>query len=110
MLENGEDDDSEMEDIPDSPQLRRSQIARRNEGGMLGATSAQTNFAIAAEKRDRRHGERAQNRYQAKVEKQNNSQKHFRVSWDFSILCMCWNSDADITSGPSASVVLLAAL
>jgi pre-60S factor REI1 len=95
LLENGEDDDSEMEDIPDSPQLRRSQIARRNEGGMLGATSAQKNFAIAAEKRDRRHGERAQNRYQAKVEKQSNSQKHFRVSWDFSILCTCWNSDAD---------------
>ena len=82
MLENGEDDDSEMEDIPDSPQLRRTQIARRNEGGMLGATSAQKNFAMAAEKRDRRHGERAQNRYQAKLEKQNNFQKHFRVSQD----------------------------
>jgi pre-60S factor REI1 len=82
MLENGEEDDSEMEDIPDSPRLRRSQIARRNEGGMLGATSAQKKFAFATEKRDRRHGERAQNRYQAKVEKQNNSQKHFRVSRD----------------------------
>jgi pre-60S factor REI1 len=108
MLENGEDDDSEMEDIPDSPQLRRSQIASRNEGGMLGATSAQKNFAIAAENRDRRHGERAQNRYQAKVEKQSNFQKHFRVSRDLPIICIGWNSDADITSGPSTSVVLAA--
>jgi pre-60S factor REI1 len=89
MLENGDDDDSEMEDIPDSPQLRRTQIARRNEGGMLGATSAQKNFAMAAEKRDRRHGERAQNRYQAKVEKQNNSQKHFRVSQCLTYLFLC---------------------
>jgi pre-60S factor REI1 len=110
MLENGEDDDSEMEDIPDSPQLRRTQIARRNEGGMLGATSAQKNFAMASEKRDRRHGERAQNRYQAKVEKQNNSQKHFRVSQDRANLCICWKPGADLYLGSSASVVLHAAL
>ena len=82
LLENGsgEDEDEVMEDIPDSPQLRRTQIARRNEGGMLGATSSQKNFVTAAEKRERKKGERERNRYQAKLEKQNNFQKHFRVS------------------------------
>jgi pre-60S factor REI1 len=110
LLEDGDDDDdSEMEDIPDSPQLRRTQIARRNEGGMLGATSAQKNFAMVAEKRDRRHGERAQNRYQAKLEKQNNFQKHFRVSQDLTNRLYICNSYADLYLGSSSSVVFHAA-
>ena len=104
MLENGKDDDSEMEDIPDSPQLRRTQIARRNEGGMLGASSAQKSFAMAAENRDRRNGERAQNRYQARLEKQNNFQKHFRVSQDCANYCLGWKAAADLCLGSFTSV------
>lgn len=107
LLENGgnnEDEDDEMEDIPDSPHLRRTQIARRNEGGMLGATSAQKNFVMVAEKRDRKKGERERNRYQAKLEKQNNFQKHFRVS--FELLVEFGRTNANLMIGSAASVVL----
>ena len=80
LLEAGEDDDADMEDVPSSPELRKTQIARRHEGGLLGVTTAQRRHLAGAEKRDRRQGQLEQNRYQAKLEKQNNSQKHFRVS------------------------------
>ena len=81
LIEKADDDDDEMEDIPDSPKMHRVQaVARRHEGGLLGATSAQRRYVASAEKRDRRHAENAQNRFQAKVEKQKNSQKHYRVS------------------------------
>ena len=79
-LKNG---DVSMEDVDESsPDQNRNQpVMRRSEAGMLGATSAQKREVRAAEKRGRRQGRREQNRYQAKLEKQNNFQRHYRVRW-----------------------------
>ena len=88
LLENDNEDgeDAEMEDIPDSPPMYRSQaLARRHEAGLLGVTAAQRRDIRAGEKRGRRQGEHAKNRYQARLEKQANFQKHFRVSCPRSI-------------------------
>jgi pre-60S factor REI1 len=82
LLEQGETEDAEMEDASEpSPGNDRSQaLARRSEAGMLGATVSQKKDVRGSEIRGRRQGEKAMNRYQAKLEKQNNFQKHFRVS------------------------------
>ncbi len=82
LLEQGEDEDADMEDTSEpSVGNDRSQIqTRRSEAGMLGATVSQRKDVHGSEIRGRRQGEKAMNRYQAKVEKQNNFQKHFRVS------------------------------
>lgn len=82
LLEQGEDEDADMEDIsePSAGNDRSQVLTRRSEAGMLGATVSQRNDVRGSELRGRRQGEKAMNRYQAKVEKQNNFQKHFRVS------------------------------
>lgn len=61
----------------------------RSEAGMLGVTDAQKREVRAAEKRDRRIGHQARNRYQARLEKQNNNQKHYRVSCSMDTMLIC---------------------
>jgi pre-60S factor REI1 len=77
LLEQGE------EDIPESSShINESQaLTRRSEAGMLGATVSQKKEVRTSEIRGRRQGEKVSNRYQAKLEKQNNFQKHYRVSF-----------------------------
>ncbi len=81
LLEQGEDEDADMEDTSEPVALNdgRQALTRRSEAGMLGATISQRKDVHGSETRGRRQGEKAMNRYQAKVEKQNNFQKHFRV-------------------------------
>ena len=74
-IENGEDE--EMADA-NSPNQSRA-VARRSEAGMIGATATQRKEVRSSEIRGRQQGQRAQNRIRARDEKQNNSQKHFRV-------------------------------
>ncbi|ETI19586.1 hypothetical protein G647_09420 [Cladophialophora carrionii CBS 160.54] len=79
LIEEGSSEDAEMEDmdLPATPP-RNSQLMRRGEAGMLGATAQQRRDVQSQEIRARQKERRAQNRYQAKLEKQANSQKHFR--------------------------------
>lgn len=81
-IEDAQHSDEEMED---------EQVARRNERGraltsranggtgMLGVTAEKKKEVQAAEKRSRKFEERAKRKYEWGVNKQNNSQKHFRV-------------------------------
>lgn len=80
LIEEGSSEDAEMEDadLPATPP--RNSLIRRGEAGMIGATAQQRRDVRSQEIRSRQKEQRAQNRYQAKLEKQNNSQKHFRVS------------------------------
>lgn len=75
-----EDSDEDMEDAEqEGQQAPRSQaLLRRGEAGMLGVSEPQKRQVTRAEQRGRTKGQRDQNRYQAKLEKQANSQKHFR--------------------------------
>jgi pre-60S factor REI1 len=81
-IENGEDE--EMADA-NSPNQSRA-VARRSEAGMIGATISQRKEVRSSEIRGRQQGQRAQNRIRARDEKQNNSQKHVRVSQAWRIL------------------------
>lgn len=78
--ETEEDSDEDMEDSAgDGETQPQSQaLLKRGEAGMLGVTVAQKRQVTRAEQRGRTSVQRQQNRYQAKLEKQNNSQKHFR--------------------------------
>ncbi|KIX04010.1 uncharacterized protein Z518_07563 [Rhinocladiella mackenziei CBS 650.93] len=78
LIEEGSSEDAEMDDadLPATPP--RNSLMRRGEAGMLGATSQQRRDVRAQEIRSRQKERRAQNRYQAKLEKQNNLQKHYR--------------------------------
>jgi pre-60S factor REI1 len=101
LLENGQDEDAEIEDANSSKTSRSQAVMKRDEGGMLGATTSQRQEVRSQEIRGRQHTQRAQNRYQAKLEKQNNSQKHFRVSSDF---CFFSKDTADKTTGSPSPV------
>ncbi len=81
LIEEGSSEDAEMEDadLPATPP-RNSQVMRRGEAGMIGVTAQQRRDVQSQEIRSKQKERRAQSRYQAKLEKQNNSQKHFRVS------------------------------
>lgn len=70
-------EDEEMEDAQEETPKSQA-LLRRGEAGMLGVTDRQKQEVKKAEQRGRTHAQRAQNRYQAKLEKQANSQKHFR--------------------------------
>lgn len=82
LLKQREDEDEDVEDdlAPVSRNKASRALSKRSESGMLGASVSQQREARATEIRGRRQGEEARNRYQAKLEKQNNFQKHFRVS------------------------------
>ncbi|KNG49884.1 zinc finger protein 622 [Stemphylium lycopersici] len=82
-----EDGDTPMDGEGQQVQLRgrghdvhRQLMSSRNQGlqGMTGVTDAKKKEVSAAEKRDKQTERRVRNRYQANVEKQHNSQKHFR--------------------------------
>lgn len=84
LIDEGEDD-SDMEDVdneisPATPPKGQTALMRRGEAGMIGASASQRREVRSQEIRSRQKELRAQNRYQAKIEKQANSQKHFRVS------------------------------
>lgn len=82
LIEEGSSD-AEMEDVEVPPATPpRNSLVRRSEAGMLGVTAQQRRDVRTQEVRGRTQAQRAQNRYQAKLEKQNNFQKHFRVSLD----------------------------
>ena len=97
LLEQGEDHEK-LEDVSKVPSRNDESQAlmRHSEAGMLGATVQQKRDVRSSEIRGRRQGEKAMNSYQAKVEKQNNFQKHFRVS----LSCM-------VASVPCTSIDLL---
>lgn len=80
LLKHSEDMEDNVEDASaSSSRSNPSQsLAKRSEAGMLGATVSQRKEVQASEIRGRRQGEKALNRYRAKLEKQNNFQKHFR--------------------------------
>ncbi|KAJ9500988.1 pre-60S factor rei1 [Exophiala xenobiotica] len=77
LIEEGSDAD--MEDVGDLPITPpRNSVMRRGEAGMVGTTNQQRRDVRSQEIRSRQKEQRTQNRYQAKLEKQNNFQKHFR--------------------------------
>lgn len=89
--------DAEMEDIdPDEPDRLppatppRNSLMRRGEAGMLGVTAQQRKDVRTEEIKSRRRELRSQNRYQARLEKQNNHQKHFRVSFTLFVHVHDW--------------------
>jgi len=75
-----ESSDADMEDADQPTTPAQRSLVRRGEAGMLGVTAQQRKDVRSQELRSKQRELRAQNRYQAKLEKQNNSQKHFRVS------------------------------
>lgn len=76
--ETEEDSDEDMDGSDAETQPKSQALLRRGEAGMLGVTVAQKREVTRAEQRGRTSAQRQQNRYQAKLERQNNSQKHFR--------------------------------
>lgn len=87
LIEEGTSDaDMEDGDLPATPP--RNSLVKRSEAGMLGVTAQQRKDVRSQEVRGRQRELRTQNRYQAKLEKQNNSQKHFRVSHMLLLLLM----------------------
>ena len=76
-----EESDEDMEDVEQQEvdQRPRTQVLlRRGEAGMLGVSEPQRRQVTRAEQRGRTKAQRDQSRYHAKIEKQANSQKHFR--------------------------------
>lgn len=78
LIEDGSSEDAEMEDVDLPATPPRNSLMRRGEAGMIGTTMQQRRDVRSQEIRSRQKEQRAQNRYQAKLEKQNNYQKHFR--------------------------------
>ena len=84
LIDEGSEGDEEMEDVdvgptPATPPKSQA-LMRRGEAGMIGATNAQRREVRSQEIRSRQKEQRDLRRYEAKVQKQANSQKHFRVS------------------------------
>ncbi|KIW41268.1 uncharacterized protein PV06_06841 [Exophiala oligosperma] len=78
LIEEGSSD-ADMEDVGDLPATPpRNSVMRRGEAGMVGTTNQQRRDVRSQEIRSRQKEQRSQNRYQAKLEKANNHQKHFR--------------------------------
>ncbi len=96
LLEQGDAEDEHME-VASEPSSRNDAsqaLTRRSEAGMLGATVSQKKDVRASEISGRRQGQKVMNRYQAKLEKQNNFQKHFRVSLNhMTIFLLCARAD-----------------
>lgn len=80
-IENGE-----LEEEEEAPKNKhRAVISRANGGmGMIGATDSQKTEALASEQRERTRAQRAEKKYLAKINRQANSQKHFRVCFSSS--------------------------
>lgn len=108
IAEAGSDEDEDMEDVDPAdlppatpPKGQSNALLRRGEAGMLGASVSQRREVRQQELRARQKEQRANNRYQAKLEKQANSQKHFRVS--FVVLHMM-RPNADFKPGSVVAV------
>jgi pre-60S factor REI1 len=84
LIEEANSEDAEMQDGEtnnDVPATQpRNSLMRRGEAGMLGVTAQQRKDVRSQEIRSKQNEQRAQSRYLARLEKQNNFQKHFRVS------------------------------
>lgn len=77
-----DDSDAEMQDAdgqatPPTPPKNQS-LMRRGEAGMIGVSDVKKREVVKSEQRSRTKAQRQENRYQARLEKQANSQKHFR--------------------------------
>lgn len=76
-----EDSDVEMGDdgqaTPPTPPKSQA-LMRRGEAGMIGVSDVKKREVVKSEQRARTRAQRSENRYQARLEKQANSQKHFR--------------------------------
>ncbi|RMZ89878.1 hypothetical protein DV736_g2899, partial [Chaetothyriales sp. CBS 134916] len=79
LIEEGDEGDDSI-DIGPTPATppKSSALTRRGEAGMIGASAQQRRDARGQELRSRHKEQREQRRYQAKLEKQANAQKHFR--------------------------------
>lgn len=90
-IEAAEGSDSEDEDgqvARRNGDRGRALVSRANGGlGMVGVSAEKKKEVAVAEKKSRKMEERAGRKFQWGVNKQNNFQKHFRVS--FSRLCLC---------------------
>ncbi|KAJ5083280.1 Cytoplasmic 60S subunit biogenesis factor REI1 [Penicillium angulare] len=74
-IENGEIE----EEKPRARNEKRALISRGSGGvGLIGATDEQKQAALTSERRDRTRTQRHENRYLARIQRANNSQKHFR--------------------------------
>lgn len=89
-IENGE---LEEEETPKNGRNQhRTLISRANGGmGMIGATDSQKTEALASERRERTRAQRSEKNYLAKINRQANSQKHFRVRF-LSFFLVCFRS------------------
>lgn len=86
-IENGT---AEPEDQKQNRNHNRAVISRANGGlGMLGATTQQKREALANERRERTRAQREEQKYTAKVNRRANNQKHYRVSFPFSMPADC---------------------
>ncbi|KAJ5380973.1 Cytoplasmic 60S subunit biogenesis factor REI1 [Penicillium cataractarum] len=69
----------EEEEKPRGRNQNRALVSRANGGtGMIGTTDHQKQTVLTAERRERTRALRSENRYHARLERANNSQKHFR--------------------------------
>lgn len=77
-----EDSDEEMEDqqVARHTERGRALTSRASAAGMIGVTAEKRREVQAAEKRSKKFEDRARRKYEWGNNKQNNSQKHFRVS------------------------------
>ncbi|CRG84006.1 Pre-60S factor REI1 [Talaromyces islandicus] len=77
-IENGELEEEE-EEPKNGRNKNRAVISRANGGmGMIGATDSQKTEALSSERRERTRAQRSEKKYLAKINRQANSQKHFR--------------------------------
>jgi pre-60S factor REI1 len=74
------DDDEEGQQVARTNGERGRAVTTRNDLGLVGVTTEKRKEVQAIEKRARKVQDRETRRYQWGVNKQNNSQKHFRVS------------------------------
>jgi pre-60S factor REI1 len=113
LLEQADENEDMEVDAEPSRSNGSQALMRRSEAGMIGATESQRKDVRASEIRGRREGEKAMNRYQAKVEKQNNSQKHFRVSTSLTATTLfCSSANPIVLSciGSPSAIIQIGAL
>lgn len=79
LIADGTADTEEDQQMTDANERGRQLMTRANGGqGMLGVTDAKKREVQAVEKRDTKRAQRAERKFQWGVNKQANSQKHFR--------------------------------
>lgn len=79
-IENGTAEEGEGEQTTIKRNEHKAIISRANGGmGMIGATEQQKSDALTSERRERTRAQRSERKFLAKVNRQANSQKHFRV-------------------------------